>query len=65
MVERRPLATIAEVSAYLRVPVTTIYDWRHRGVAPKAHRVGRSLRFDWADVEAWLEARAQTEKSAA
>lgn len=51
----RPLATIGEVSAYLRVPVATLYDWRHHRKGPKARRVGRHLRYDWADVEAYNE----------
>lgn len=52
---RRPLASVAEVSVYLRVPVSTIYQWRYRGVGPRAVRVGRYLRYRWEDVERWLE----------
>ncbi|SCG14009.1 DNA binding domain-containing protein, excisionase family [Micromonospora echinofusca] len=49
-----PLWTVEEVSAYLGVPVATLYQWRHRRVGPLASRVGRHLRYDPADVRAWL-----------
>jgi len=48
------LATPAEVAPYLQVPVKTLYTWQYTGVGPRAHRVGRQLRYRWQDVEAWL-----------
>jgi excisionase family DNA binding protein len=50
--------TIHEVSAYLRVPVGTLYQWRHRRTGPKAAKVGRHLRYDPAEVRAWFEQQA-------
>lgn len=47
------MATPAEVAAYLQVPVKTLYTWRYHGKGPRAHRVGRYLRYRWEDVEAW------------
>lgn len=55
---RSPLATPDEVSAYLGVPVQTLYVWRTRGQGPRASKVGRHLRYRWLDVDAWLEAQA-------
>ena len=52
--ELRALATPTEVADYLRVPLRTLYRWRYAGEGPPAFRVGRHLRFRWADVEAWL-----------
>lgn len=52
------LATPAEVASYLQVPVKTLYTWRYKGVGPRAHRVGRHLRYRWEDVEAWLASNA-------
>ena len=52
--ERRALATPVEVADYLRVPLRTIYRWRYAGEGPPAFRIGRHLRFRWADVEEWL-----------
>ncbi|MET9735655.1 helix-turn-helix domain-containing protein [Streptomyces sp. NPDC006458] len=51
--EPRPKATAEEVSAFLQIPVATLYQWRHRHEGPPAVRVGRYLRFDWDDVESW------------
>jgi len=48
------LATPVEVAEYLRVPIKTLYQWRYQGDGPRAHRVGRHLRYRWEDVEAWL-----------
>ncbi len=50
------LMTIDEVSDYLRVPVATLYRWRHHQEGPKAARIGRHLRYRRSDVEAWIEA---------
>lgn len=52
-----PLATTAELAAYLRVEPATIHHWRVRGTAPRATRVGNRLRFKWSDVESWLNKR--------
>lgn len=53
-VEPRALATPVEVADYLRVPLRTLYRWRYAGEGPPGYRVGRHLRFRWADVEEWL-----------
>ncbi|MFC8824944.1 helix-turn-helix transcriptional regulator [Streptomyces sp. NPDC057137] len=42
------------LAEYLDVPVKTVYRWNHTGTGPKAHRVGRHVRYRPADVEAWL-----------
>jgi hypothetical protein len=39
------LLNINELAAYLRVPVSTIYEWRMKGQAPLAHRYGKHLTF--------------------
>jgi predicted DNA-binding transcriptional regulator AlpA len=48
------LWTVEDVSAYLGVPVTTLYQWRCRRTGPRASRVGRHLRYDPVDVRAWF-----------
>ena len=55
-----PLMTTVELSAYLRVPVSTIYKWRTTGTEPTgaAYRVGRYLRWNAGAIDAWLEAGA-------
>lgn len=59
MAERKPLATIDEISEYLGVPINTIHQWRHRGTGPRASKVGRHLRWRWTDVEKWLDEQAK------
>jgi excisionase family DNA binding protein len=51
-----PLATLREVADYLRLPPKTLYSWRYRGEGPPGIRVGRHVRYRWADVEGWLSA---------
>jgi len=53
-----PTWTIHEVSAFLRIPVGTLYQWRHRRTGPKAAKVGRHLRYDPIEVRAWLQRQA-------
>lgn len=45
----------AEVSAMTGVKIDTLKYWRHMGAGPRAYKVGRRVRFDRADVEAWLD----------
>lgn len=52
-----PLWTVQDVSAFLGVPVGTLYQWRHRHTGPRACRVGRHLRYDPAAVRAWVTER--------
>lgn len=54
---RRPLATADEVCAYFQISINTLYDWRKKGIGPKGARVGRELRFDWNDVDAYYAER--------
>lgn len=55
---RSPLASTEEVSAYLQVPLNTVYQWRRKGVGPRAVRIGRHLRYRWSDVDSWVEQQA-------
>lgn len=52
----RPLATITEVAAFLRVSVPTLRVWRRIGYGPKGTLVGRRLRYEWSVVEAFARA---------
>jgi excisionase family DNA binding protein len=61
----RPLASIEEVASYLGVPVATLYRWRSRREGPPGFRIGRHVRFRWADVETWVTEQLQAEQAAA
>ena len=54
--DRRPLLTAEELAGFLGVPLNTVYVWNHRRQGPPALKVGRHLRYRWAEVEAWLTA---------
>jgi excisionase family DNA binding protein len=51
------LLTVAQVAAYLGVPVSTIHFWRGRKEAPPGIKVGKRLYFRATDVAQWLEDR--------
>ena len=48
------LWTIDDVSAFLGVPVQTLYQWRHRSYGPPCMSLGKHLRFDPDQVRAWV-----------
>jgi predicted DNA-binding transcriptional regulator AlpA len=52
------LWTVEDVSAFLQVPVATLYQWRHHRCGPPAFKVGKHLRYDPAAVRAWLTRQA-------
>jgi len=51
-----PLISAQQLADYLEVPIATLYAWRHRGEGPPGFRVGKHLRFRWADVRDWIRA---------
>lgn len=61
----QPLMTLNEVAEYLRVPPTTLYVWRTRGVGPTGRRVGRYVRYRSTDVDRWLDEQASDSNPAA
>jgi excisionase family DNA binding protein len=52
------LWSIQDAAAYLRVPVGTLYQWRHRRTGPPAFKLGRHLRYDPAAVRSWVSDQA-------
>ncbi|MHA6784071.1 helix-turn-helix transcriptional regulator [Pseudonocardia saturnea] len=51
---------VHEVATYLGVPVTTLYQWRHRAYGPRGRRVGRYIRYDPDDVRSWFSDQSET-----
>ena len=49
------IMTAAEVAAYLRVPLKSLYTWRYTRDGPPSARVGKYLRYRRADVDEWLD----------
>ncbi|MFI6324643.1 helix-turn-helix domain-containing protein [Nonomuraea sp. NPDC050556] len=50
-----PLPGTPEVADYLGIPQKTLVQWRWRGVGPRYIKVGRHIRYRWADIEKWLD----------
>ncbi|MCZ7532280.1 MAG: helix-turn-helix domain-containing protein [Acidimicrobiia bacterium] len=55
------LLTVKDLAEYLGVPVATIYAWRYHREGPPGFRVGRHVRYRWADVEKWIRDRLKTD----
>lgn len=55
---RRALASRKEVAEYVGVPTQTVAVWAMKGAGPRYRLIGRYARYDWADVDAWLDAQA-------
>lgn len=64
---RRSLASVEVVAEYLGLPPKTVRDQVQRrvGVGRYAFRVGKYLRWDWADVDAFVESQKQARSVAA
>lgn len=58
---RRPLAGLPEVAAHFGMTEKAVrhHVQRRTGVGRLAFRVGRHLRWDWNDVDAWIESQKQ------
>ena len=57
----RRLLSVDDVAEILGVPVSTLYQWRYKGVGPVGLRVGRHLRYRAVDVSEWIDRRAAEE----
>jgi excisionase family DNA binding protein len=58
MTRDQEFVSVNEVSKYLGVTPNTLYSWRRRGVGPRTTPSGRSIRYTWSDVDAWVTAQA-------
>lgn len=58
--ERERLASPDELAEHLGVTVKTLAQWRYLGTGPKFTKAGRSVRYRWADIDAWLKTRDST-----
>lgn len=57
--------SVEELADELGVPVRSVYAWRSRNLGPRAHKIGRHVRYRRADVEAWLADQADDRGGAA
>lgn len=61
---RKPLATPKDVAEFLSVPPTTLKQWRYLGTGPKYTKLNQLVRYDWSDVEAFVEAKRRESAAA-
>lgn len=48
--------TAQEVEQDYRIPVGTLRYWRHCNTGPRSYMVGGRIRYDVADLDAWIAA---------
>lgn len=63
LMTNQSLISVATLSVWLDVPISTIYRWRYEGVGPPSYRVGRHVKFSPAEIEEWLAARSESPKA--
>lgn len=56
-----PWLTVQDVANHLRVAPGTVRNWASAGFIP-CHRFRRVLRFDMAEIEAWVRQRGRAVK---
>ncbi|MFD4524867.1 helix-turn-helix transcriptional regulator [Streptomyces sp. NPDC058470] len=47
--------SVDDLADELKIPKSTIYGWKTRGVGPRWTRVGKHLRARRVEVDAWLD----------
>jgi predicted DNA-binding transcriptional regulator AlpA len=57
---RTGLAKTAAVADFLGTTVPQLTRLRWEGKGPSYVRLGRSIRYRWSDVDAWVEANVQS-----
>lgn len=64
--DRKPLASVPELAAYLGIPEKSIRGQvlRKVGVGRYAFRVGRHLRWEWSDVDKFVESQKKAKQAA-
>ncbi|RJT81964.1 DNA-binding protein [Arthrobacter cheniae] len=48
-----------QIANELGITVRTYYEWRTKGKAPRALRIGKHLRTSRADFDSWIEERRE------
>jgi len=61
MTKESELFTIDELSAYLRIPKSTLYKYSMSKTMP-CFKVGRRLRFRKESINKWIEEQEKTKK---
>ncbi|MCM1975338.1 helix-turn-helix domain-containing protein [Streptomyces sp. G1] len=54
-----------DIAEMFEVPLETVYQWRKKRTGPPGFRIGKHLRYDPADVHAYVTQRKDTDRNAA
>lgn len=52
-----PLLSRQEVADRLGVSTQTLAKWAYQSSGPPYYRLGKHARYDWAEVQTWLDSR--------
>ncbi|MFJ9104820.1 helix-turn-helix transcriptional regulator [Streptomyces sp. NPDC102405] len=54
-----------DIAEMFEVPLETVYQWRKKRTGPPGFRIGKHLRYDPADVRAYVAQRKDADRNAA
>jgi predicted DNA-binding transcriptional regulator AlpA len=54
-----------DIAEIFEVPLETVYQWRKKRTGPPAFRIGKHLRYDPADVRAYVSQRKDADRNVA
>ncbi|MEV6999315.1 helix-turn-helix domain-containing protein [Streptomyces sp. NPDC093982] len=54
-----------DIAELFEVPLETVYQWRRKRTGPPGFRIGKYLRYDPADVRAYVSQRKTVDRDAA
>ncbi|MEV7077276.1 helix-turn-helix domain-containing protein [Streptomyces sp. NPDC093516] len=54
-----------DIAELFEVPLETVYQWRKKRTGPPGFRIGKHLRYDPADVRAYVDQRKHADATAA
>ncbi|WP_327428203.1 helix-turn-helix domain-containing protein [Streptomyces sp. NBC_01236] len=54
-----------DIAEIFEVPLETVYQWRKKRTGPPGFRIGKHLRYDPADVRAYVTQRKSADRAAA
>lgn len=60
----RPLPHPDDIAEIFDVPRATVYQWRKKRTGPPGFRIGKHLRYDPADVRAYVAGRRKADAAA-
>ncbi|MFH9988445.1 helix-turn-helix domain-containing protein [Streptomyces luteogriseus] len=53
-----------DIAEMFEVPLETVYQWRKKRTGPSGFRIGKHLRYDPADVRAYVTSRKDADTNA-